>query len=47
VQGVVNNLEFIVKKEDSYNYGATKGVMASAALNLIGSKLVKAPASSQ
>ena len=31
-QVVVNNLEFKVKKEDSYNYRATKGVLAPATL---------------
>jgi hypothetical protein len=40
------NLEFKIKKEGSYNYDYKRG-RASAALNLIGTTLVKAPASSQ
>ena len=40
-----NNLEFKVKKEDSYNYRATKEVVVVVTLNLIGTKLVKALAS--
>jgi hypothetical protein len=47
VQVIVINLEFKVKKEDSYNYRATKGVVVSAALNLIRTKLAKALALSQ
>ena len=42
-----NNLEFKVKKEGSYSYRATKGVTASTTLNPIGTKLARAPASSQ
>jgi hypothetical protein len=39
---IVINLEFKVKKEDSYNYRAIKGVVVLVVLNLIRIKLAKA-----
>jgi hypothetical protein len=43
-QGNRNNLEFKVKKKDSYKLQSYKNGRASAALNLIRTTLVKAPA---